>query len=113
MEKNTLMIIIVLGVLAVTGLILGLVLGLKKSEDEPNLQSTSNVEIVNSYDNTDQLIKDFPVINNTTVYDGIEKNIKNRLLTGFANWNLGLKHGKLGVIYYIRKILYIMSMEQD
>ena len=73
MEKNTLMIIIVLGVLAVTGLILGLVLGLKKSDDEPKQQSTSNVEIVNSYDNTDQLIKDFPVINNTTVYDGIEK----------------------------------------
>ena len=48
MEKNTLMIIIVLGVLAVTGLILDLVLGLKKSDDEPKLQSTSNVEIVNS-----------------------------------------------------------------
>ena len=80
--------------MAVTGLILGLALGLKKSDDEPNLQSTSNVEIVNSYDNTDQLIKDFTVINNTTAYDGIEKNIKIRLLTGFANWNLGFEAWK-------------------
>ena len=101
------MIIIVLGVLAVTGLILGLVLGLKKSDDEPNLQSTSNVEIVNSYDNTDQLIKDFPVINNTTVYDGIEKNIKNRLLTGFANWNLGFEAWKAwGNILYTKDSIY-------
>ena len=57
MEKNTLIIIAIFVVLAVTGLILGLVLGLKKSDDEPKLQSTSNVEIVNSYTNTEQLFK--------------------------------------------------------
>ena len=107
MEKNTLIIIVIFVVLAVTGLILGLVLGLKKSDDEPKLQSTSNVEIVNSYTNTEQLIKDFPVINNTTVYDGIEKNIQNRLLTGFANWNRGFEAWKAwGNILYRNDSIY-------
>ena len=96
MEKNTLMIIIVLGVLAVTGLILGLVLGLKKSDDEPKLQSTSNVEIVNSYTNTEQLIKWW-----------YRKNIQNRLLTGFANWNRGFEAWKAwGNILYTKDSIY-------
>ena len=50
------------------------------------LQSVLNedeVEIVNSYNNTDELIEKFPVINPTTVEPGLEKNIQNRLLTGF------------------------------
>ena len=107
MEKNTLIIIAIFVVVAVTGLILGLVLGLKKSDDEPKLQSTSNVEIVNSYGNTEQLIKDFPVINNTTVHDGIEKNIQNRLLTGFANWNRGFEAWKAwGNILYTKDSIY-------
>ena len=107
MEKNTLIIIAIFVVVAVTGLILGLVLGLKKSDDEPKLQSTSNVEIVNSYTNTEQLIKDFPVINNTTVHDGIEKNIQNRLLTGFANWNRRFEAWKAwGNILYTKDSIY-------
>ena len=39
MEKNTLIIIAIFVVLAVTGLILGLVLGLKKSDDEPKYKA--------------------------------------------------------------------------
>lgn len=51
--------------------------------------SQSAVEIINSYDNTDELLEDFPVINPTPVETDLEKDIQNRLLTGFANWNMG------------------------
>jgi len=46
-------------------------------------------QIVNSYDNTDELLKKFPVLNPTPVETSIEKRIQNRLLSGFNNWNLG------------------------
>ena len=79
----------------------------KKIRRWTKIQSTSNVEIVNSYTNTEQLIKDFPVINNTTVLDGIEKNIQNRLLTGFANWNRGFEARKAwGNILYTKDSIY-------
>ena len=39
------------------------------------------VEILNSYTNTDELIKKFPVTFPTTVRPGLERNIQNRLLT--------------------------------
>ena len=48
-----------------------------------------NAEIVNSYDNTDELIQRFPVEHATAVKPGIETNIQNRLLSGFENWNRG------------------------
>ena len=47
------------------------------------------VEIVNSYDNTDELSKEFQVVNKTSIEPGIETKILNRLLTGFSNWNRG------------------------
>ena len=80
MERNLLMMIIVFGVLVVVGLVLGLVLGLKDFDEE---------EVLNSYSNTDELIKKFPVKYSTEVKDGLEKYIQNRLLTGFENWNRG------------------------
>ena len=39
------------------------------------------VEILNSYTNTAELIKKFPVTFPTTVRPGLERNIQNRLLT--------------------------------
>jgi hypothetical protein len=42
-----------------------------------------DVEIVDSYENTEELMKKFPLENPITIQDGIEKNIQNRLLTGF------------------------------
>ena len=48
-------------------LILGLVLGLKKDKD--NDIPADDVEIVNSYDNTEELMKKFPLQNNITVQD--------------------------------------------
>ena len=65
------------------------------------------VEILNSYDNTDELSKEFHVVNKTSIEPGIETNIQNRLLTGFANWNRGYKAWqKWGNILYTQDSIY-------
>ena len=62
---------------------------------------------MDSYDNTDELIKKYKVLNPTTVNEGIEKRIQNRLLTGFENWNRGFKTWKeWGNILYITTSIY-------
>ena len=62
---------------------------------------------MNSYDNTDELIKRFPVINSTTVLPGMEEHIQNRLLTGFENWNRGFDAWKAwGNILYTNESIY-------
>ena len=53
------------------------------------MSETKTVEILNSYDNTDELSELFPVVNPTAIKTEIGKKIQNRLLTGFANWNRG------------------------
>ena len=84
-------------------IILGLVFGLKKDDNDDD----DDVEIVDSYDNTEELIKKYPVINPTTVQDGLEKKIQNRLLTGFENWNRGYKAWKKwGDILYTKDSIY-------
>ena len=88
-SKKTIILIVVITVVLI-GIILGLALGLRKKEEN----NEDDVEIVDSYDNTDELIKKFPVINSVTVQEGIEKKIQNRLLTGFENWNRGYKAWK-------------------
>ena len=46
-------------------------------------------------------------MNPTTVKDGIEKKIQNRLLTGFENWNRGFKAWKeWGNILYTKESIY-------
>ena len=65
------------------------------------------VDILNSYNNTDELIKKFPVIYPTTVKPGLERNIQNRLLTGFENWNRGYDAWKAwGNILYTQDSIY-------
>ena len=67
----------------------------------------NEIDIVNSYENTDELIKKFPVMNPTTVRPGIERNIQNRLLTGFENWNRGFDAWKAwGDILYTKDSIY-------
>jgi hypothetical protein len=69
--------------------------------------SEDEVDILNSYNNTDELIKKFPVIYPTTVKPGLEKNIQNRLLTGFENWNRGYEAWKAwGNILYTQDSIY-------
>ena len=104
-HKKILIIAIVVGisVIAVLALVLGLVLGLrKKDKTDKNEQG-----VLNSYDNTEELIKKYPVINPTTVLEGIEKKIQNRLLTGFENWNRGFDTWKAwGNILYTNESIY-------
>ena len=69
--------------------------------------SEDEVDILNSYNNTDELIKKFPVMYPTTVKPGLERNIQNRLLTGFENWNRGYAAWKAwGNILYTQDSIY-------
>lgn len=53
------------------------------------MSEPKKIEISNSYENTEELLKKFPVIHPTPVITKIEKDIQNRLLNGFENWNRG------------------------
>ena len=108
MEKKTLIIIIVVSSVAVIALVLGLALGLTlNKDDDDEEQQQTKVDVLNSYDNTEELIKQFQVLNPTTVKDGMEKHIQNRLLTGFANWNRGFETWKAwGNILYTKESIY-------
>ena len=109
MEKKALIIII-----AISSIAFGLALGQNLSKDDGankkqvtlrNLEGEVNV--LNLYNNTDELIQEFKVIHNTTIKDGLEKFIQNRLLTGFANWNRGFETWKAwGDILYTNESIY-------
>ena len=94
---------VVVVVVIVVAVVLGVVLGTKKDKKDENEDDL----IVNSYDNTEELIKKFPVLNPTTVKAGLETNIQNRLLTGFENWNRGFDAWKAwGDILYTNESIY-------
>ena len=103
-EHRRIFYIVIIVTIIVLAIILGLVFGLRKSDDEKG----EEIDVLNSYDNTDELIKKYPVINNTTVLPGtIEEKIQNRLLTGFENWNRGFKVWKAwGNILYTKDSIY-------
>ena len=106
-KKKLFLIILISGiiVIVVVAVVLGVVLGTKKNEK--NKYKYSKVNIVNSYDNTDELIQKFPVGNPTTVREGLEAKIQNRLLTGFENWNRGFDAWKAwGNILYTSDSIY-------
>lgn len=68
---------------------------------------TAEIGIINSYDNTEELLRRFPVINPTPVETLMEKKIQNRLLTGFENWNRGTEAWMAwGNILYTPQSLY-------
>ena len=70
-EHQRIFYIVIIVTIIVLAIILGLVFGLRKSDDEKG----EEIDVLNSYDNTDELIKKYPVINNTTVLPGtIKKN---------------------------------------
>ena len=102
------LIIAIVSAIVVIALVLGLVLGLRKKDDKVGRRKKNDdSNVLNSYDNTEELIKKYPVINPTTVLEGIEKNIQNRLLTGFENWNRGFDTWKAwGNILYTNESIY-------
>lgn len=91
-------IVILIVVLAIT---LGIVYGTKKNKN------SNEEDIINSYDNTDELIEKYPIEYPTKVTTDLEKKIQNRLLTGFENWNRGFKAWKAwGNILYTSDSIY-------
>lgn len=63
--------------------------------------------VSNSYENTEELLKKFPVANPTPINTKLEKDIQNRLLNGFENWNRGYNAWKeWGDILYTEDSLY-------
>lgn len=69
--------------------------------------SEVTIDVLNSYENTEELTKKFPTQNPTPVYTTMERNIQNRLLTGFENWNRGFDAWKAwGDILYTPQSLY-------
>ena len=93
--------------IVVLSLTLGLTLGLKNKPTKYVDSKEEQLGVLNSYDNTDVLVKKYQVLNPTYVNEGIEKNIQNRLLTGFENWNRGFNTWKeWGNILYIPESIY-------
>ncbi len=63
--------------IVVVAIILAITLSSKNDDEEKNKEGgEEEIDIVNSYNNTEELIKKFPVGNPTTVLPGIEKNIQ-------------------------------------
>ena len=103
-KKNLILIIIVTSAMCILALVLGLVFGLRKENDNSN---QNDVNVLNSYDNTAELIEKYQVLNPTPVLSELETNIQNRLLTGFENWNRGFKTWKAwGNILYTEDSIY-------
>ena len=109
-EQKKILYITLIVVIIVLAIVLGLVFGLRKSEEEKKQtpdKEDDKIDVLNLYNNTAELIKLFPVINNTTVLPDIEEKIQNRLLTGFVNWNRGFKTWKAwGNILYTNESIY-------
>lgn len=69
--------------------------------------SGASVSFVNSYDNTQELIKEYPVKNATPIDTDMGEKIENRLLSGFENWNRGYDAWKAwGDILYTDDSIY-------
>ncbi len=110
-EHRRILYIVLICTVCVLALVFGLVFGLRKKDEEvPNTdkeEKDEEIDVLNSYNNTKELIKKYPVINNTTVLPGLEEKIQNRLLTGFENWNRGFKTWKAwGNILYTNDSIY-------
>ena len=107
-EKRRILYIILICVIVILAVTLGLVFGLRKGEEAPkDDKEEEEIDVLNLYNNTKELIKKYPVINSTTVLPGIEEKIQNRLLTGFENWNRGFKTWKAwGNILYTNDSIY-------
>ena len=105
--SRTMLIGFVMSIFVVLSLTLNILLKDKIQKPESPDSEEEKVEVLNLYNNTDELVKKFKVLNPTTVNDGIEKNIQNRLLAGFENWNRGFKTWKeWGNILYIPESIY-------
>ena len=98
------LLIVLIAVIVILAITLGIFFGTRKKDKDKNEEE---VDIIDSYDNTEDLIKKFPVEYSTKVLPGLEARIQNRLLTGFENWNRGFKAWKAwGNILYTSDSIY-------
>ena len=75
--------------------------------EEAKARMSGQGQVSDSYANTEELIRKFPVMNPTAVENGLEKKIQNRLLNGFENWNRGFDAWKAwGDILYTPDSIY-------
>ena len=106
--KRIVHILLIVGVILIVVIAITLAIVLSSKDDsEPKKEEEEVIDIVNSYNNTEELIKKFPVENPTSVKKDLEEKIQNRLLTGFENWNRGFKAWKAwGEILYTKESIY-------
>ena len=73
---------------------------------------SENIEIVTSTTNTAEMAAKFPVINPTPIESKMEKEIQNRLLNGFENWNRGIEAWQkwCGTLYTDESIYNVHSV---
>lgn len=62
-------------------------------------ESASTVDIVNDYNNTEELLAKFPVENPTAVTSDLEKNIQNRLLPALRTGTAASTPGRPGATF--------------
>jgi hypothetical protein len=81
---------------------------LGSTKETTNSSTVGAADVISdSYDNTEKLSAIFPVINPTPINTKMEKNIQNRLLNGFENWNRGYDAWEAwGDILYTENSLY-------
>jgi len=56
---------------------------------EAMFAQSEKVEVCNSYENSAELLQKFPIRNPSPVNTKLERDIQNRMLNGFENWNRG------------------------
>lgn len=111
MKKNMIK-VLVASVTALAIMVVAVGCGAKTSSEPAensanSIPSESAVVISDSYDNTEELTAIFPVINPTPIDTEMGKNIQNRLLNGFENWNRGYDAWETwGDILYTEDSLY-------
>jgi len=106
--KRIIQLLLIVGIILIVVIAITLAIVLSSKDDsEQKKEEEEVIDIVNSYNNTEELIKKFPVENPTSVKKDLEEKIQNRLLTGFENWNRGFKAWKAwGEILYTKESIY-------
>ena len=100
------LLIIFIVVIIVIAITLGIILGMNKKSTTLN-NGEEEIDIINSYYNTEELMKKYPIEHQTRIFPGLEEKIQNRLLTGFENWNRGFNAWKAwGNILYTKDSIY-------
>ena len=75
-EHRRIFYIVLICTICVLALVFGLVFGLRKKNTQEKEEKEEEIDVLNLYNNTKELIKKYPVINNTTVLPGLEEKFR-------------------------------------